>query len=181
MTKILAPLIVLLVLAAVAATYFTHRSAEGIAPASTAGAPYQAPALAQHYENAAHGFSLMMPADFSAQEGQNADGNTVITLQNQTGDGIQILISPFDEDTGSGYTLTKERILEDIPNLAITAEQPVEIGSHYTGLAFKSDNAAWDGASREVWFVFRGNLYQISTYERLDPLLQSIFKTWQFN
>jgi hypothetical protein len=58
--------------------------------------------------------------------------------------------------------------------------QLVEVGPNYVGLAFKSDNQAFDGASREVWFVFRGNLYQISTYAWLDPLLQAIFKTWQF-
>lgn len=36
------------------------------------------------------------------------------------------------------------------------------------------------GASHEVWFVFRENLYQISTCARLDNLLQEMFSTWSF-
>ncbi|HEY6021774.1 MAG TPA: hypothetical protein VIY48_18470 [Candidatus Paceibacterota bacterium] len=136
--------------------------------------------LTQGYSNTTYRFTLMMPEGFKAQESTDPQTSSdVITLQNQSGDGIQILVSPFDEDTGS-YILTKERILQDIPGLAISNEQPVNIGTNYIGLAFKSNNAAFDGDSREVWFVFHGNLYQISTYARLDPLLQAIFKTWQF-
>lgn len=143
-----------------------------------------APPLTQSYKNSAYNFSLMMPAGYAASESQDpSTGADTIVLQNKTGDGIQIIISPFDEDKPpySGYTLTEARILQDLPNLAISDQQPVNVGSDYIGLAFLSDNQAFDGASREVWFVFRGNLYQISTYARLDPLLQAIFKTWQFN
>ncbi len=44
-----------------------------------------------------------------------------------------------------------------------------------------SDNPAFAGASREVWFVFNTNLYQISTYTEFDELLKGLFGTWQFN
>jgi len=64
--------------------------------------------------------------------------------------------------------------------MQVTGVQPVEIGDDYTGVAFRSDNPAFGGASREVWFVFHGNLYQISTYEHLDSLLQTMFSTWKF-
>ena len=71
-------------------------------------------------------------------------------------------------------------IEKDIPDLLITDAQTVEIGDNYKGLAFKSDNSAFGGASREVWFVFRNNLYQISTYEKFDELLKKVFSTWVF-
>jgi hypothetical protein len=120
----------------------------------------------------------MMPGDFTAQElPADENGAQTVALQNASGDGVQITITPFDEDLA---VLSKERIAQDVPDLKISDEQSVEIGANHTGLAFKSDNAAFGGASREVWFVFRGNLYQISTYERLDPLLKAIFATWQF-
>jgi hypothetical protein len=90
---------------------------------------------------------------------------------------VQIIVSPFNEDL---HALTQDRIHQDVPDMTISDSQPIQIGENYTGLAFKSDNEAFGGASREVWFAFRGNLYQISTYDRLDPLLKKIFATWKF-
>lgn len=143
--------------------------------------PYTLPALSQRYENAQYRFALNMPADFKATDlPMPSTGGDTIVLQDNAGNGIQIDISPFDEDTGSGYTLTKERILQDVPDLKISDEQPVDIGDNYHGLAFVGDNQSFGGQSREVWFVFRGNLYQISTYTRLDNLIKAIFATWQF-
>jgi hypothetical protein len=152
--------------------------AKGGAPTQAPEAPYTLPELTKPYSNSDYRFSFMLPTDFTAQEmPQDENGARTFLFQNDRGEGIQIVITPFDEDIA---TLTKERIQQDIPDLKITDEQPVEIGQNHTGLAFKSDNEAFGGASREVWFVFRGNLYQISTYERLDSLLQAIFGTWQF-
>ena len=181
MTRVVVSLIVLAVLAVGAYVFFMHTSAPVVVPsAATSTAPYTVPALSKPYENTGYGFSLKMPADFTSAETTDPGGNDVITLQDQSGNGIQITVSPFDEDTGQGYTLTKERILKDVPDLTIRDEQPLPVGEHYQGIAFKSDNPAFGGDSRDVWFVFRGNLYQISTYARLDDLLKAMFATWQF-
>lgn len=178
MKKLVITAAVLLAAAACAYILFFHA-----APASPGEAlpPYTVPALSKDYKNDAYDFSLKMPADFSASEIQSEDsGGATVILQDQAGNGIQIVISPFDEDTGQAYILTQERILQDVPDMTITDAQVLEVGDKYKGLAFKSDNEAFGGASREVWFVFRGNLYQISTYERLDDLLKQVFQTWQF-
>ncbi len=144
-------------------------------------APYVVPPLTKAYANSAYKFSLKMPDAFEAADVQSDEvGGDTVLLQDKQGNGIQIAITPFEEDKGEGYVLTQEKIHAEVPDLKITDVQPVEVGAHYTGLAFKSDNAAFGSASREVWFVFRGNLYQISTYERLDDLLKQIFATWQF-
>lgn len=45
---------------------------------------------------------------------------------------------------------------------------------------FQSDNPAFDGASREVWFVYNDYLYQISAYAEFDEFLKELFGTWQF-
>ena len=133
--------------------------------------------MREEYRNEQYGFSLTMPEGFKARiMSTSVEGETIL-LEDQTVNGIQIMITPNDEDIPA---LTVERIKADIPDMQISDEQVVEVGSSRTGLAFKSDNEAFDGASREVWFVFRGNLYQISTYERLDPLLKAVFQTWQF-
>ncbi len=140
-----------------------------------------APPLTKEYSNSHYGFAVKMPEDFAAQEvsGVVEAGDTVL-LQNSKGDGIQIIVSPFDEDTSGSYTLTKERILQDIPDLQISDEQVLNVGPNYKGVAFMSDSDEFGGSSRAVWFVFKGNLYQINTFSRLDNLLKAMFGTWNF-
>ena len=140
--------------------------------------PYVLPELTQAYTNEAYQFSLKLPADFSVREVPDTGaGGATLVFENTKNEGIQILVMPFDEDV---TVLSARRIKEDIPDMKVFDEQPVEIGQEHTGLAFRSDNKEFNGASREVWFVFEGNLYQISTYERLDPLLKAVFQTWKF-
>ncbi len=136
-----------------------------------------APALGPTYTNKKYRFSLQMPADFKIQElpGDTDDSETVL-LQNTKGDGVQILVTKYPDQN----VLTGDDVRASIPDMRVVQDQVVNIGSDYTGVAFMSDNDAFQGASREVWFVFHGNLYQISTYARLDPLLKSMFGTWKF-
>mgnify|MGYP001582339838 FL=1 len=142
--------------------------------------------LTKNYKNDTYHFSLSMPEDFSVQELPADDtGGKAIVLQNSKGDGVQILVTPYSDDTRD---LTADDVRASIPDMEVRDEQPVEIGSDYTGVAFMSDNDAFGGASREVWFVYpecnRGvckpQLYQISTYAHLDSLLQAMFGTWKF-
>lgn len=146
-------------------------------PQASIESPYTVPPLVKPYSNNVYRFSLKMPEDFVARQVPGLDGAEIILLEDATGQGVQITVTPFDEDL---QVLTKEQIQEEIPDLQIVDPQSVEIGTNHTGLAFKSDNEFFDGASREVWFVFKGNLYQISTFMRLDDLLRQLFATWQF-
>jgi len=87
------------------------------------------------------------------------------------------MISPFD---GDDIDLTKATILASIPDIEVSGEQEVLIGAGRKGLAFLSDSKEFGGKSREVWFIFRGNLYQVSTYAELDDFLKGLFATWSF-
>lgn len=136
------------------------------------------PPLTKKYTNAKFHFSVMMPEDFEAQELVADENGTVsVMLQDSLGTGIQILVSP---QPSSQKTLSADDIRSSIPDMTVSEDQPVEIGNDYRGVAFRSNNEAFGGNSRDVWFIFKGNLYQISTYARLDPLLKSMFGTWQF-
>lgn len=157
------------------------------APGSSTGAPSEvqwpvveavpAPALGQTYTNKAYKFSVQMPAGFKASELANDAGGKTILLQDGSGQGIQIYVTPYPEDT---HTLTADDVRSSIPDMHITDAQDVPVGTSYKGVAFRSDNEAFGSDSREVWFVFRSNLYQISTYSRFDPLLKAMFGTWKF-
>jgi len=187
MKKLLIIAIVLAVLGGLA-YLFSPNSLFSTPDASSTDSAVNSAALTKEYKNDTYGFSLKMPEDFTATEiPDELSGGATLVLQNKSGDGIQIIISPFDEDTGQGYTLTKERILQDIPDMQIQDEQVVEIGPStgsgqvtYKGIAFLSDDEVFGGESRAVWFIFGGSLYQINTYARLDGLLQNIFSTWNF-
>lgn len=134
--------------------------------------------LPARYENEEFGFSLNMPEGFSGTAlPRDENGGTAIILQNKQGEGIQIYVTPAAGET----TLTADDIRAGIPDMQVEEPEVVEIGDQYRGVAFLSDNAAFGGDSREVWFYFRGNLYQISTYTRLDSLLKAMFATWQFS
>ena len=131
------------------------------------------------YQNAMYHFSFKYPEDFSVSViPADADRGNVILVQNIAKHiGMQILVTPFG---GADMDMTAGVVQASIPGIKIEDAQPVLIGNDRTGLAFKSDNPAFGGSSREVWFVFRGNLYQISTYAELDPLMKGVFSTWQF-
>ena len=126
----------------------------------------------ERYTNEEYGFSFAVPEGFVVREIAN-----VIVVDNEMGEGVQVVMTPIGEDI---LALTEERIRADIPDFVIEEPQVVEIEGGRKGLAFASDSEAFDGASREVWFVHSHNLYQISTYERSHTLLLSILGTWDF-
>src|SRR3989344_5222566 len=82
-------------------------------PTSTnSSAEFVVPALTAEYTNNTYGFSLTMPEGFKARiMSTSVEGETIL-LEDQTGNGIQIMITPIDEDIP---TLTKNRIQQDIP------------------------------------------------------------------
>jgi len=124
-------------------------------------------------------FSFRYPGDMKAEILKEEDSAEVILVQNaKDGKGFQIMISSFDEDVGN--ILTEDRVRQDVSDMLIKDVQSILIGENGSGLAFLSDNENFGKNSREVWFVFNGFLYQISTYAHLDPVLQAMFSTWQF-
>lgn len=138
--------------------------------------------LSLFYKDDTYKFSFNYPSGFTITEPVTAlESSDVIQdallIQDESGDGFQIIISSFTEPTD---VLTPERVRADIPDLKIEAVQEVLLGNGGKGLAFKSNNDSFGGSSREVWFVFDGSLYQISTYIRNDPLLQAVLGTWEF-
>jgi hypothetical protein len=130
----------------------------------------------ENYENSKYHFSFKYPKEFKVTE-SHQEKSDVVTIQNtETGLGVQVVISSY----GADEDITKEKIHADIPDLTINSEQVIQIGTNRKGLAFLSDNPAFGGKSRDVWFIYGGNLYQISTYASQDALLKGVFSNWKF-
>ena len=130
------------------------------------------------FEHPKFGFSVEYPAEFSAARYEEADNAETILFENKKeGEeklGFQIFITPFGEET-----ITRERILQDLPNAGIEEPQEAILGDGTHALIFWSNDEAV-GKTREVWFTHAGYLYEVSTYARLDTWLANILKTWQF-
>ena len=122
-------------------------------------------------------FSFQKPKGFTVGEVDEGEGSKSIIVQNKnTGLGFQIFTSPFDEDIP---VLTEDRIKQDLPALIIDKPQKIQV-SGSEGLAFVSQNQSF-GKSREVWFVYNGFLYQMSTYIESELLLQKVLETFEIH
>ncbi len=118
-----------------------------------------------------------MLADFNVQEPPSTGEGKIIVLQDAKGNGIQILITPYSSDT---KVLTADDVCASIPDMKVTDDQVVEVGNNYKGVAFKSNNDAFGGASREVGFVFLWKPVSNFHLRASGPPLQSMFSTWRF-
>lgn len=151
----------------------------GTSKTSPEDAPVTGALRGTKYTNSVYKFSVELPQDYQAREIYSRDSETVsrtILFEGKNGDGIQIVITPYDDI----QNLTADMIKKDIPDMKISDVQTIDVGDNHKGVAFIGDNPEFGGASRDVWFVFKSNLYQISTYARLDSTLKLIFSTWQF-
>ncbi|OGZ32862.1 MAG: hypothetical protein A2V69_00610 [Candidatus Portnoybacteria bacterium RBG_13_40_8] len=141
------------------------------------------------YTDSQYRFSFEYPKDFTVtkfQEGE--DGDTILvqyreqseqvsTSINKYPDGssFQIFISPFDEPG----PLTKERILQDLPDLIIKNPEQRVLKNGAVALVFFSEEQSL-GETREIWFIHNNHLYQITTNKELDGLVAKILETWRF-
>ena len=132
--------------------------------------------LEKTYRNTIHGFTFNYPEAFTVSEFSEGFGFVILVQGYDVKAGIQIYSEPFDEP---GTVLTKERLQRDIPTLVVDDPREVLLGGSGRGIAFIS-RAEGGSSTREVWFVFKERLYQISTPRELDTLLQRILGTWRF-
>lgn len=139
------------------------------------------------YIDSQYKFFFEYPKDFTATKFQEGEGDDTILVQKQgSKESFQIFISSFDEPG----PITKERILQDLPDLIIKNPEQRVLKNGAVGLIFFSEESSV-GETREIWFiypvrssdsngVYNGFLYQISTYKELDILVAKILETWKF-
>ena len=145
--------------------------------AISSNAPSLPAALATTYTHPTLNFSFEYPDSFTVSSFA-VDGGEIITIQEgNTQKGFQISITHIDEDISA---LTIERIKQDLPNMLIESPQDIVVGERGRGVSFMSNDAAFDGESREVWFVAGRHFYQLRTYARYDAILNATLSTWKF-
>ncbi len=135
----------------------------------------------KEYKHSILGFSFIYPKEYSISSFGNffdLSGETILLQNKENSSGLQVLVTPFDED----IALTLKRIKKDLPSLSVLDGMEQEIGAadvKVQAVVFKSDNNLTTGKSIEAWFVYRKNLYQISSPDMSVGLFQDIIKTWK--
>lgn len=130
--------------------------------------------LPQTFSHPDFKFSFSYPAGFTASRLPKTEGGETIVVQDTKRQaGFQIHLESYDDpDTD----ITAERLARDIPEMIVKEPREVLIGSSGKGLAWTAE----DTGTREVWFIFRGVLYQITAPLSNDTLLQKVLNTWSF-
>lgn len=126
------------------------------------------------YRSTAYNFSLFYPKELTVDERDEGSGASTITFQSvEKAEGFQIFIVPYSE-----AQVSEERFKQDIPSGIRESLSNITVDGA-TAAAFYSTNAAL-GATREVWFVHNGFLYEVTTLKPLDVWLGAIIKSWKF-
>lgn len=128
---------------------------------------------AKTYLDSTAGFSFKYPEAYSVAEippmGEG-EGRSLLLSKSGEVASIQIDITPFDED----IVLTAERIKADVPDLVMQNPQAVAIGVFAKGVKFDSDTSV------NVWFVTRGNLFQMTVLTPEVTALANIVSSFGF-
>lgn len=134
----------------------------------------QAPRGSKVYSDTEFHFSFFYPERISAGFFSDAEKTKTILIQeDNTKNGIQVYISSFGED----IELNSERIKKDVPDIVMNDVKTTSVGGA-RAVFFRSKNSSGD--TREVWFVHKSNLYQISASLDEENILNDILTTWQW-
>jgi hypothetical protein len=131
---------------------------------------------------------LKMPADFSAyppsatpeRDKTGAPMGQAIVLQNKSGVAVQIQIAPDSREV-SNSTLTADDIEQLAPYFDLSGVEPMEIAPGVIGTTFTDTrHPSFGNATENVWFTYRGNLYEVTADAKNEALFRSMIATWAF-
>lgn len=114
------------------------------------------------------GYSIRLSAD------QGID-TIIIQSDADASQGLQISVLPFDE---SPESLTFDKIKKDLPDLNIGKPQTGVLPFGSNALSFETGKG--DFRTREVWFVHKAHLYQMSAPVASSGLIEPLIGTMEF-
>jgi len=143
-------------------------------PASITSASAQPPPNTKEYQNNPYDFSLYYPDDLTVSEQKVGGNSEVLLFQDKTsGEGFDVFVTPYGEPK-----ITQQRFEMDEPSGVMNDPQNITIDGA-AATEFFSTNPAM-GASREIWFLHEGYLYEVTAPQPLDQWLLQIMQTWHF-
>lgn len=152
------------------------RAAPGAAAGTDIGLPSPRPPRAGYteYQSATYHFSLFYPQGLNPGEYKEPGTAMTVTFDEPFNDrGFQVFVVPYGEEK-----ITPERFKADIPSGIIASSTSILVDG-VPAEAFYSFNRVL-GDTYEVWFIYHGFLYEVTTYKAYDAWLGEILSTWKF-
>src|SRR3989344_2921624 len=130
------------------------------------------------YKDPAGRFSFAYPKGYSASSFTTEEtGAETVLVQDKKANGFQIVISKLAEPAAR---LNVVDIETAIPDIKISEAQEFSISGEGGGVLFSSNNEFFGGSARELWFVYKGVLYQASAFAKNRDLIDNLAKSWRF-
>lgn len=128
----------------------------------------------KEYRSEFYRFQLLYPSSLLLREyEENGSARTITFRDPENGYQFQIFVTPYGLEQ-----ISQDRLKKDIPSGVIIDQQQFTLDG-VPAIAFFSTDATL-GETREVWFIARGFLYEVTTYKQLDQWLSNILSSWQF-
>jgi hypothetical protein len=129
----------------------------------------------KEYRNEFYRFQMSYPDDMTVQLiKETATSSTTIIFQNaEYTEAFQIFIIPYGDPQFPEY-----RFKSDLTSNVITDKTHITVDGADATAFYSKDGSVGD--TREVWFIGRGFLYEVTTYKELDTWLSRLLTTWQF-
>lgn len=142
-------------------------------PAATAPFVRDVPAGYSEYHNTTYHFSVIYPDNLSASEHTSPSGAAFSFEDDKNIVGFQVYVQPF-----SGSQISEQQFKQDIPSGVRTDLKDIKIDGAVGAAFYSTDHLL--GATREMWFIRNGLLYEVTTFKESDTWLDSIMQTWKF-
>lgn len=128
------------------------------------------------YENKKYGFSYYHSSQAAVTEYDEGGGAMTIVQENlQKVRGLQIFIVPYAEKT-----ISEERFKADIPSGVRNNAEKTFIGKRGVEAVTFNSYDQFLGETREVWFIYNGHLYEVTTFRGVGDWFTPIMQTWRF-
>lgn len=164
--------------ASVQQTVFAERalSPENTVDAEALAVPAEPPPGYVQYKNERYGFSYYHSPEAVIKEYDEGGGAMTITQENSKKvRGMQIFIVPYSEST-----ISEERFKRDVPSGIRKNVEKTFIGVPQVEAVTFNSYDTFLGETREVWFIHKGYLYEVTTFKGVGDWFTPIMQTWRF-
>lgn len=126
------------------------------------------------YRNTQYGFSFYHTPQSRVTVYDEGGGAATITLENFAKmRGFQVFIVPYAEPT-----ISDARFKQDVPSGVRKNVEPTTLDG-VTAVTFNSEDGLL-GATREIWVLRGGYLYEITTFSGVGNWFTPIIQSWRF-
>jgi hypothetical protein len=126
------------------------------------------------YTNLRTEFSFGHPSTLKIREVDEGGGAFSVILEDITSaQGVQVFVVPYAE-----RSISEERFLKDVPSGVRKNVMPTRVAG-VEAVSFDSEHALL-GPTKEVWFIYKGYLYEVAVPASSHELLSRVLSTWRF-